>query len=93
MDDTFTVFKFDPLSRKLVQSKPRDVSIPYNAYDSNESPIIFERPKSTSPFLIALMVVFILILIFLLIYLTWLIFIKKSTDTPLTFFKWLTGQS
>jgi hypothetical protein len=85
-DDTFTVFKFDPISRRLVRSKPRDVSVPPSAFDLNEPPIYLQRPKSTSPFLVALMVVLILILILVLVYLIWVVFIKTSTDTPLSIF-------
>jgi hypothetical protein len=85
-DDTFRVFKFDPISRRLVQSKPRTAEIPSRAYDLNEPPIIVQRPRSTSPLLVALMVVLILILIFVLVYLIWVIFIKKSTDSPLAIF-------
>ena len=62
-DENFTVFKFDPISRRLVNSSPREVSVPQSAYNINEPSIIVNPPKSTSPLLIALLVVFIIILI------------------------------
>jgi len=88
----FNVFVYDPITKELKYTKPRGVEIPESAYQTEEPPIIVKSPKSTSPLLVVLLVIFILILIFTLIYLVWIVFIKKSTDTPLSFFLWLTGR-
>ena len=88
-----SVMVYDPISKELIYTKPRGVEIPASAYDLNSPTIVENPPKSTSPLLIAIMVIIILFFILVLIYLTWLIFIRNSTDTPASYFRWIPGGS
>lgn len=80
---------YDPISRELINSKPRGVEIPVEAYSVYEPSPIYYPQRTTSAFLTALLVVLIIVLIFLLIYLTWVVFVKTADQKPSAFFSFL----
>jgi hypothetical protein len=87
-----SVLVFDPVTQKTVYGKPQNVELPISYAEIKRPLIINPPPKSTSPWLIALMFLFIVILIIVVVYFLWLLFIKKSNDNPASFFAWIAGQ-
>lgn len=79
-------FLFHPTKRELLYAKPRGAEIPASAYRLNDPPIFFEAERSTSPLLIALLIVFIVIFVLALLYLFWLWFIRDPDESATSIF-------
>lgn len=88
-----SVLVFDPITQKTIYGKPQNVELPISYAEIKKPYIINPPPKSTSPWLIAFLIVFLVLLIILIIYFIWLLFIKSSNDNPASFFYWIIGKS
>lgn len=83
-------YVFNPITNELEYSKPRGVEIPDSAFRLNAEPNIVVLPRARkSPMLIVLIVVLIIIFILLMIYLTWLLFVKTSDQSPTAIFSFI----
>lgn len=79
-------FVYNPITRELINANPRGAIIPASAYAKDTKIIITKRTKSTSPFLKALVIIFIILLILGILYLVWLWFIREEGQSPTDIF-------